>query len=97
MSSDVYDVLTQCAECQLETKQWAGAVTTTERILSARDASPEQHVQASFDHGKGLWNLGRKAEGIAEVRAARDTMKKQTLGADGAELATKWLGARGLE
>jgi tetratricopeptide (TPR) repeat protein len=97
MSSDVYDVLTQRAECQLETKQWAGAVTTTERILAARDASPEQHVQASFDHGKGLWNLGRKPEGIAEVRAARDTMKKQTLGADGAELATKWLVAHGLE
>ncbi|MEP6862174.1 MAG: serine/threonine-protein kinase [Deltaproteobacteria bacterium] len=97
MSSDAYDVLTQRAECQLETKQWAGAIATTERILAARDASPEQHVQASFDHGKGLWNLGRKSQAIAEVRAARDTMKSQELGADGAELATKWLAAHGLQ
>jgi serine/threonine protein kinase/tetratricopeptide (TPR) repeat protein len=97
LTSDVYDTLTMRAECQLDTSQWGAAVTTTERLLAARDASPEQHVQALFDHGKALWNLGRRAEGIAEVRAARATMKKDQIGSGGAEPATKWLVARGLD
>jgi hypothetical protein len=49
-----------------------------------------------LDHGKGLWNLGRRSEGAADIRAARDAMKQNKLGTDGAELATKWMTAHGL-
>ena len=95
MASDAYDVMILRAECQLETKQWAAAVTSTERVLAAHDASPEQHAEALFDHGKGLWNLGRRADGIADVRSARDALDKKEPGTDGAELETKWLAAHG--
>jgi len=94
-SSDAYDVLYLRAECQLETRQWAAAAATTERTLAGKDASPTQHAEALFDHGKALWNLGRRAEGSADVRAARDAMKHDELDTDGAELATKWLAAHG--
>ena len=92
MTSDAYDVMAARAECQLDTSQWAAAVAATEHILAAHDTSPEQHVQAQLDHGKALWGIGRRAEGIAEVRAARDKMKQDKPGADGAELASKMVG-----
>jgi tetratricopeptide (TPR) repeat protein len=95
MTSDSYDVLSARAECQLDTKQWSAAIATTERLLAARDASPEQHTQALLDHGKALCDQGRRTEGTAEIRAAADAMKRNKLGPEGAELATKWLAAHG--
>ena len=95
--SDAYDVLYLRAECQLDTSQWSAALGTTERTLAAHDASPEQHAEAQFNHGKALWNLGRRAEAATDVRAARDAMKRDELDTDGAELATKWLAAHGLK
>jgi len=96
LTSDAYDVLVMRAECQLDTKKFAASVATTAQLLAATDTSPSQHAQALLDHGKGLWNLGRRGKGIEEVRAARDAMKHDELDTDGAELATKWLAAHGL-
>lgn len=89
--SEAYDVLYSRAECELDANIWAAAISTTGRILAASDASRSQHVFASFDHGKALYHSGRRAEGIAEVRAARDAFAAEHLSIDGADVAAQWL------
>jgi tetratricopeptide (TPR) repeat protein len=92
---EVYDVLNARGDCELDTDQWSQADATSQRVLAAKDATPEQHVLASFVHGRAAWNLGHKPEGIAEVRAARAAMKKDETNLNGADFATRWLAAHG--
>ncbi len=94
MVDDAHAVTNRRAECQLDTSQWAAAVATTEHLLAIHELSAEQRVLAQFEHGQGLWNLGRRAEAIAEVRAARDEMKRAGIGNDAGENATAWLSER---
>lgn len=89
-ADDVHSTLILIAECQLDVERFADAVRTTEMILSAKEASDDAAMIASFDHGKAIAFMGRREAGIAEVRKARETMVKRDKPEDVA-LADLWL------
>ncbi|MFT3698305.1 MAG: protein kinase [Kofleriaceae bacterium] len=91
--SDIYGTLILRADCQLDTKQWAGALATSEELFAAKDIEPDAHANAAFIHGEARYELGQKAQGIAEVRAAHDAMLKADAEAWQIDGAAKWLAA----
>ncbi|MEJ7599965.1 MAG: serine/threonine-protein kinase [Kofleriaceae bacterium] len=96
LPDEAVDTMYWKAECQLEIRLWAAAVDTTEHILAAKDVPPTRRVLVTFDHARGIWNLGQKAAGIAEARESRDGMERLGL-TEEVKIANRWLTARGVK
>lgn len=75
-ATEANDVLYLKAQCQLDVGDSRAALQTAEQLLASGDTTARHRALAHLARGQASWNLGKRAPGRAEVRAARDELAK---------------------
>lgn len=94
-TDDIIGAQIMRGECLLDTRLWSDALALSATLLADKEVVDDPRAAALFIHGQALWNLGRHAQGIGEVRAAHDGLVKAGGDAKVIQASTEWLAAHG--